>query len=152
MNENDMSALQDKQITNNESFRTRALRLNIAACNVIQSDDFDVAQATRENKEGLSALKANGGLQEMLAAQMLSIHSLQQLSMALAHSTLDINTRQYFTNTAIKLANTFVQQANLLARLQDNTAQKMTVERIEVHHGGQAIVGNVNSSSTPKEK
>lgn len=54
---------------------------------------------------------------------------------------------KYYTNTAIKLANTFSQQANLLHKLQGNSNQKMTVERVHVHDGGQAIVGNVQGDT-----
>lgn len=45
-----------------------------------------------------------------------------------------------------------MQQANLLAKLQGLGSQKITVERIEVHQGGQAIVGNIQGGRSNKEK
>jgi hypothetical protein len=50
-------------------------------------------------------------------------------------------------NTAIKLSNTFVQQAALLAKLQGGGAQKIVVERVDVHQGGQAIVGSIQGGA-----
>ncbi len=91
-------------------------------------------------------------LQEMLAAQMLTIHQLQQISMAFAAKSNQPNNKQYFTNTAIKLANTFVQQASLLSRLQGNGGQQINVKQVDVHQGGQAIVGNVNVSPSTEKK
>ncbi|HLB41991.1 MAG TPA: hypothetical protein VJN02_03890 [Gammaproteobacteria bacterium] len=97
-----------------------------------------------ETEHDLKALSAEGGLQEMLAAQMLAIHRLQQRSIAAANICHDVNTAQYFTNTAIKLSNCFTQQAALLAKLQGAGGQEIVVEHVEVHHGGQAVVGNIN--------
>lgn len=54
----------------------------------------------------------------MLAAQMYSIHELQQKTMIYANATDNLELQKYYTNSAIKLANCFVQQANILAKLQ----------------------------------
>ena len=102
-------------------------------------------------EDSMKALKAEGGIQEMLIAQMTSIHLLQQTTIALANSTGFTDSRQYYTNSAIKLANCFTQQAALLAKLQGAGGQKIIVEHVEVHHGGQAVVGNI-SGVTPTEK
>lgn len=74
-------------------------------------------------------------------------HDLQQESMTYANgcSVSDHDSKQYFTNTAIKLANTFCTQAQLLAKLQGVGGQKIVVERVDVSHGGQAVIGNINS-------
>ena len=87
----------------------------------------------------------------MLAAQMLSIHRLQQFSMARALLTPNTDIEQYLTNTAVKLANCFTQQANLLARLQGCGGQKITIERVHVHQGGQAVVGSMVGSTHTEE-
>lgn len=63
--------------------------------------------------------------------------------MAMANQTSHMEARQCFTNNGIKLANVFVQQANLLTRLQGTGGHRITVERVDVHHGGQAVVGSV---------
>ena len=83
---------------------------------------------------------------------MLSIHYLQQISIAMVNKTLSNNAGQYFTNTAIKLANTFVQQANLLSRLQGCGGQKIVVEHVEVNSDGQAVICNINRGSPTADK
>src|SRR5690606_8287771 len=101
----------------------------------------------------LTAMGAESCLQSMLAAQMLSIHELQQRTMTFANGVDHLESKKYYTHAAIKLSNCFTQQAALLAKLQGNIGQKITVEHVEVHHGGQAVVGNVNGGTpTDKEK
>ncbi|KTD31197.1 hypothetical protein Lmor_2804 [Legionella moravica] len=56
------------------------------------------------------------------------------------------------TNAIVKLANCFVQQTNILAKLQGVGGQKIIVERVDVHQGGQAIVGNIQGSMGGKDK
>lgn len=127
------------------------IRTSVAACNNIYHKDFDLEKAKKQNENDLIALQCEGGLQAMLAAQMMAIHKLQQTSMALANGLSFGETSKYYTNTAIKLSNTFIQQASLLAKLQGGVGQKIIVERVDVSHGGQAIIGNVNGG-VPADK
>ena len=120
------------------------IRSNATACNNINHKDFDLEKARRESENNLIALQCEGGLQAMLASQMLSIHKLQQTSMALANGLSYSETSKYYTNTALKLTNTFVQQANLLTKLQRGDGKKIIVERVDVSNGGQAVIGTVN--------
>ena len=123
-------------------------KLNALACSNFNHDSFDMTKAENESLSSIKALDATTGLQEMLAAQMLSIHRLQQISIAMANETLHRNSSgQYFANTAIKLANAFVQQANLLSRLQGNGTQRIIIERVDIHSGGQAVVGVVTPTA-----
>lgn len=140
------------EISNNchQQFTTKILRLSAIACNNSNSDNFDMENAVIQSELGLKALEATGGLQEMLVAQMLSVHRLQQLSAAMANEFHDMNAKQYFTNAATKLSNAFVQQAALLTRLQGNGEQKIVVQHVDIHSGGQAIVGNVNGETVKK--
>ncbi len=125
----------DKIKKERNSFRKRIVRLNALACSNVDSYEFDLDIAELNAKNGISALGAKNSLQEMLAAQMLSIHRYQQLAIAMANGPNPIEIKQYFTNAAIKLANTFVQQANLLNKLQGNGEQKIIVEHVDVHNG-----------------
>ena len=119
---------------------------NIAqTCNNIKDADFDIESAKRKGLSQLTALEVEGSLQEMLASQMLSIHKYQQLAMVMSHGLPAGEYQQYYTNTGIKLANTFVQQANLLAKLQGRIGQKIIVERVNISQGGQAVIGTVNA-------
>ncbi|HHF7367430.1 TPA: hypothetical protein ACPSKY_002563 [Legionella bozemanae] len=141
-----------KLITKHNKFTRQLIKENVLASNNIRNKNFDMDNAEAMSIEGLSALGAIDGLQSMLAAQMLSIHQLQQKSMTFANAVDDIQLKQYYTNSAIKLSNCFVQQASLLAKLQGIAGQKIIVERVDVHQGGQAIVGNIQGGMGNKEK
>ena len=75
------------------------------------------------------------------------------MTVALANSSGLIDSKQYYTNSASKLTNCFTQQAALLAKLQGVGGQKIVVEHVAVHQGGQAVVGTINGvTPTHKEK
>ena len=112
----------------------------VAAC----SKNFDIESEAEGALREFEALGAKNSLQEMLVAQMTSVHELQQISAGMAHRASAEKVKQYHTNSAIKLANCFTQQAALLAKLQGHASQKITIERVDVREGAQAIVGNVN--------
>jgi hypothetical protein len=139
--------------TNKEysQLKKKILRLNAIALSKKLTDDLDMEKAINNSNKFLETLNATGSLQEMIAAQLLSIHRLQQISIAMANNTGYSDTRQYFTNTAIKLTNCFTQQASLLAKLQGSSGHKIVVEHVDVHQGGQAIVG-LATYPTPREK
>ncbi|BCA93792.1 hypothetical protein TUM19329_01530 [Legionella antarctica] len=137
------TAIQDHDKLPNQ-FKQEIIHNSVLATNNFKAEHFDLKEATKTNQEGLEALNAKDGLQSMLAAQMLSVHKLQQRAMTYANNCNNQpKIEQYYTNAAIKLTNCFVQQANMLAKLQGIGGQKITVERVEVHQGGQAIVGNI---------
>ena len=52
--------------------------------------------------------------------------------------------RERNLNLATKLQRTFVAQIEALQKLRGKGGQKVTVEHVHVHEGGQAIVGNVS--------
>lgn len=126
------------------SFKSRVVNKNVISCYQSTADDrVGLEKAFIESKEGIEALQAKDSLQEMLAAQMLSIHELQQTSMFYANNTNHPEAKKYYTNTAIKLANCFTQQATLLSKLQGTFGQQIVVKHVEVNNGGQAVVGNI---------
>lgn len=145
---NKLAAKEDQPIEKvaecKKAFENKILQYNAIACSDQSGDKLDQTQALTESEFGMTALRAQGGLQQMLVAQMTSIHLLQQKTIALANRSGLIDSKQYFANSAIKLANCFTQQAALLAKLQGAGGQKIIVEHVEVHHGGQAIVGTIN--------
>lgn len=132
-----------KSKSDSDNFTDKVTKYNAIACSHRIDENWDRQQAIRESTNSMKALNAKGGLQEMIVAQMTSIHLLQQMTVALANSSGLADSKQYYTNSAIKLANCFTQQAALLAKLQGD-GQKIVVEHVEVHHGGQAVVGNIN--------
>lgn len=143
-----------KNVHKKYKYKEKILILSALSCNNYKKkDDLNVEVNVRESQNGLKALSTKEGLQDMLAAQMISIHRLQQFSIAFSNEAVSLDKKQYYVNTAIKLANTFVQQANLLSKLQGYGGQGIIVERVDVHNGGQAVVGTINSRNiTPEEK
>ncbi|MFT4059860.1 MAG: hypothetical protein QM652_09955 [Legionella sp.] len=142
----------DEKNDTKKTFNRYIIQENARTLGDVTADNFDIHKATQISENSLVALDAKNSLQSMLAAQILSIHKLQQKSMAYAHAADDFELKKYFTNSAIKLANCFVQQANTLAKLQGVGSLKIIVERVDVHPGGQAIVGNVQNSMGAKDK
>ncbi len=136
----------------NEKFNQHIIHGNAIATNDIRKDTFDMNKAKEKSKDAMAALGAVGGLQSMLTAQMISIHELQQRTMSYANGVDHLELKKYYTNAAVKLSNCFVQQANVLAKLQGVGGQKIIVERVDVHQGGQAIVGNIQGGMGNKEK
>lgn len=147
-----MSEQQSNLIINKQDKFSRSIIRNGAlASNDISNEKFDLKEARSLCAEGISALGAQNGLESMLAAQMLSVHQLQQRSMVYANAADDFELKKYYTNAAIKLANSFVQQANMLAKLRGMGGQKIIVERVDVHQGGQAVVGNIQGIGRPDQ-
>ena len=70
----------------------------------------------------------------MLAAQMAAVHT------ANANTYMESELSEKAFN---RLSRTFVAQMEALKKYRTGGEQKMTVEHVHVHGGGQAIVGNV---------
>lgn len=135
-----------------EKFNHHIIDKNALATNNVVAEKFDLTSAKQKSSDAMIALGANNGLQAMLVAQMLSIHELQQRAMTYAFSADGLELKKYYTNTGIKLANCFVQQAHILSKIQGVGGQKIIVERVNVHRGGQAVVGNIQGDMGGKDK
>jgi hypothetical protein len=83
-------------------------------------------------------------VEALLAAQMAATHNaVMTFARRLAH--VETIPQQDSAERALsKLQRTFVAQMEALKRYRSNGSQKMTVEHVHVHEGGQAIVGNVS--------
>ena len=82
-------------------------------------------------------------MEAMLAAQMAAVHNATMtFARRLAH--VDNIPQQDSAERAFnKLARTFASQVEALKRYRTGGEQKVTVEHVHVHQGGQAIVGSV---------
>ena len=109
----------------------------------------------------VKAIKPRDELETMLAAQMAAIHVL---TMRFARGLNNIETlpQQDSAERALnKLARTFTMQIEALKRYRTGGEQKVMVEHVHVHEGGQAILGHVehkregggekNGGSTPRK-
>lgn len=121
-----------------------------------------VAQATKSNQDVsigavLAALKGiapQNEMEGMLAVQMVSTHNaaMECLRRAMIPGQT-FEGRDQNLKHAAKLMSIYVQQLEALDKRRGKGQQKITVEHVNVHAGGQAIVGNVGaparSASTP---
>ncbi len=83
-------------------------------------------------------------VEAMLAAQMAAVHmAMMTFARRLAHVD-NIQQQDSAERAFNKLARTFAAQVEALRRHRTGGEQKVTVEHVHVHEGGQAIVGNVS--------
>lgn len=105
----------------------------------------------QHNKVSLAAIHSvlgiepKGELEGMIAAQLAATHNASmeciRRAMALTYSKGDLLDR--YLNQANKLSRTFVTLLEALNKHRGKGQQKVTVEHVHVHQGGQAIVGHV---------
>jgi hypothetical protein len=91
-------------------------------------------------------------VEAMLAAQMAAVHSATMSSarrLNQADNTMQADSAE---RALTKLARTFTTQIEALKRYRTGGQQKMTVEHVHVHEGGQAIVGNVGGGLSEKSE
>jgi hypothetical protein len=95
----------------------------------------------------LTEMRPTNVTELMLAAQMVAVNEavfLFMLQATLVETSLE--KREFYTEKARKLMNMYVQQVDCMMRLKGKTGrQKVTVEHVHVHSGGQAIVGAVTA-------
>jgi len=151
-NEISVSETEDLMETNNDvnvhreaisKIRNGYLVANLAGQEKVSDKEMDAK--TEEFNDLMASLGADDGLKAMLVSQMAAVHKLQQLAFTAAKSFTNIERQRLFIKNTTMLSNVFVQQANLLHKLQGNGQQKVIVEHVHVYNGGQAVVGNVET-------
>jgi hypothetical protein len=88
-------------------------------------------------------------LEAMLASQMAVTHALAMDMLGRTKQSPTVPYMQTCAGIATKLQRTFVAQVEALSKLRRGGEQKVTVEHVHVHAGGQAIVGAVTTSPGP---
>ncbi len=104
------------------------------------SDRVNVASAM------MSALGPRDEFEGLLIGQMVAAHNLAMRLMSIAGSDenlIDVSAKA--ANCANKLFRTFTAQMEALNRHRGKGQQKMVVEHVHVHSGGQAVVGTVST-------
>ena len=100
----------------------------------------------------LQAVKPRDPLEAMLVAQMSGINAAVMTFTRRLNRTENIKQQDSALNGLTKLARTYVAQMEALKRYRSVGDQKMTVEHVHVHAGGQAVVGNVTGGRGAAEK
>ncbi len=109
---------------------------------------FQQPQTTSDLNVGLAVvdgLKPENEIEAMLAIQMAATHDAAMTMLARAKHDSLFERASGYGNLATKLLRTFTAQAEALAKLRRGGEQKVTVEHVHVHGGGQAIVGSVEA-------
>jgi hypothetical protein len=101
----------------------------------------------------MQAIRPRDPLEGMLTAQMIATHNavMQCLHQAVALKAYP-QRQQENLNMANKLTRSYTMQMEALNRHRGKGQQKVTVEHVHVHSGGQAIVGAINSTKTLKRR
>ena len=99
-------------------------------------------------KQALAVLRGVGPsdtLEAMLAIQMFATHSLSMRLATHAMPCDNIKVLDVYLRHFERLAGLHVRQLEALQRYRHKGQQKVTVEHVHVHQGGQAVVGEVHS-------
>jgi hypothetical protein len=94
---------------------------------------------------GLPGIRPKDALEEMVAAQMLAVHDAAMECFRLAQREEYPHAQRQHLDQAGKLSRTFAMLLDSLNRHRGKGMQKITVEHVHVHSGGQAVVGVVNT-------
>ena len=91
----------------------------------------------------VSGIEPRDQIEAMLAAQMAAVH-MQTMTFARRLTKADTYLESETAEKALnRLSRTFTTQMEALNRYRGKGQQKMTVEHVHVHEGGQAVVSNV---------
>jgi hypothetical protein len=91
----------------------------------------------------VQAVKPRDPLEAMLVSQMVGINAAVMTFTRRLNHVDNIKQQDSALNGLVKLAQTYAAQMETLKRYRSAGDQKMTVEHVHVHAGGQAVVGNV---------
>ena len=89
---------------------------------------------------------ANDQIEGMLAVQMVATHFVATRALRHLKGSDMVSQQDRNGNLAVKLLRTFAAQTEALQRYRGKGQQRVTVEHVHVHTGGQAIVGAVSQS------
>jgi hypothetical protein len=98
----------------------------------------------------VTGIGAQDEIEAMLAVQMVATHLAATSALRRLNSSETVSVQDSNGNLAVKLLRTFTMQVEALQRYRGKGQQKVTVEHVHVHHGGQAIVGAVQPTKTEK--
>jgi len=88
----------------------------------------------------------------MLATQMVTTHTAIITTLRRQKESETLLGRERYGYLAVKLLRTFAAQVEALQRYRGKGQQHIRVEHVDVHAGGQAIVGAVTTGEGGKEK
>jgi hypothetical protein len=100
----------------------------------------------------VTGIDAKDEIEGMLATQMIATYVAAIRALRNLKGSENIPLYNCNGNMAVKLLRTFTMQVEALQRYRGKGQQKVTVEHVHVHAGGQAIVGAITPQGAGKEK
>jgi hypothetical protein len=118
-------------------------------------DEDELKRQRHAAVDALIGIKPGDELEGMIAGQLVACHnaSMECYRRAMIHDQTFEGRRENL-NQANKLSRTYATLLEALNRHRGKGAQKVTVEHVHVHNGGQAIVGTIEGrgEDAPKRK
>ncbi len=100
----------------------------------------------------VAGIGAKDEIEGMLATQMVATHTAIITTLRRQKQSETLLEQEGYGNLAVKLLRTFAAQVEALQRYRGKGQQHIRVEHVDVHAGGQAIVGAVTAGEGGKEK
>lgn len=100
--------------------------------------------------QDIKGIDPKDSIEGMLATQMIATHHATMRCFSRAAQATSHEIHQLNINAANKLTRSYTAQMEALNRHRGKGQQKVTVEHVHVHSGGQAIVGNVAPTKISK--
>ncbi len=118
----------------------------------IQQTDADLEPATNAALALIAQIKPKDAVEALLVNQMIAVHtlSMQSAKLALLKDQTLAGVTLYLREVN-KLSRTFAAQMAALDKHRGKGQQKMTVEHVHVHKGGQAVIGTVEANAKISE-
>jgi hypothetical protein len=111
----------------------------------------DISADSRATSPGIR-IGASDETEGMLATQMVATHAASITTLRRLKDSQTLLERDRYGSLAVKLLRAFAAQVEALQRYRGKGQQKVTVEYVHVHAGGQAIVGAVTPGGGGKEQ
>ncbi len=133
--------------TNNEHLQLQRLRSVLNALWLPGSDDQKAqSKAIAGVLAALKKIAPADELEGMLAAQMVATHNTAMECLRRAHlPEQSFEGRQDYLKQAARFLGLYTRQIEAFDKHRGKGQQKITVEHVQVHSGGKAIVGHVNA-------
>ena len=129
-----------------DAWNDRVLNDTVEALWLKNSDKGTTIKKTGAAVAGLMGIAPKDELEGMMAAQLIAAHSAAMECYRRAMlGEQSFEGRRENLSQANKLSRTFATLLEALSRHRGKGQQKVTVEHVHVHAGGQAIVGTVES-------
>jgi hypothetical protein len=109
------------------------------------------AQAINQVLAAVTGIGPRDETEAMLATQMVATHFVAMTLLRRLKSVETIQQQDSTGNLATKLLRTYALQVEALQRYRGKGQQKVTVEHVHVHSGGQAIVGTVQGGGVARK-